>query len=368
MKARTEPMRGRPLLFLALLLSGWTMLRVATWENPWPAALVPDWTAPTAEQLFASSEIASPQDLPKIEAQASAASKSADLARVLEVVPARDETLPQARPAFAENRSLVGHNLLLMAAMSRLPMPSSVAALIDEPRPPVPAPVAARPDADDNAKRWHFDGWLLLREGGAARAVGGAGAPSYGASQAGGVLAYRLSSKAALRPEVYLRASSALREPRGGEVALGLRAAPLGSLPVRVHAEWRASEQEGDVQLRPAAFATLGFERRDLPLGMGARGYAQAGYVGGKQATGFIDAHLVVDREWAHFDLGRLRAGGGAWGGAQEGAARLDVGPSASLELPIADLPARLAVDYRIRVAGNAEPDSGAALTLSTGF
>ena len=42
--------------------------------------------------------------------------------------------------------------------------------------------------------------------------------------------------------------------------------------------------------------------------------------------------------------------------------------PSASIALRLAESPARLSADYRFRVAGDARPGSGAALTLSAGF
>jgi len=55
--------------------------------------------------------------------------------------------------------------------------------------------------------------------------------------------------------------------------------------------------------------------------------------------------------------------------GARRGrAAGLDVGPSASLDLKIGAALARVSMDYRLRVAGDAEPGSGVAITLSTGF
>lgn len=56
-------------------------------------------------------------------------------------------------------------------------------------------------------------------------------------------------------------------------------------------------------------------------------------------------------------------------GGAQKGAARLDVGPAASAAVGLGESGgARLAVDWRFRVAGSAAPKSGPALTLSAGF
>ncbi|MBS1239358.1 MAG: hypothetical protein H6R45_64, partial [Proteobacteria bacterium] len=59
---------------------------------------------------------------------------------------------------------------------------------------------------------------------------------------------------------------------------------------------------------------------------------------------------------------------GGAWGGAQKGAARLDIGPSASLQLKLGEANSRVSMDWRFRVAGEARPASGPALTISAGF
>jgi hypothetical protein len=66
--------------------------------------------------------------------------------------------------------------------------------------------------------------------------------------------------------------------------------------------------------------------------------------------------------------LGRGRLGAGAWGGAQPGAARLDLGPQAALSLPVAGRAVTIAADWRLRVAGDAEPGSGPTLTVATDF
>ena len=66
--------------------------------------------------------------------------------------------------------------------------------------------------------------------------------------------------------------------------------------------------------------------------------------------------------------MSELRAGAGAWGGAQKGAARLDIGPSASVDFRIGPANGRAQIDYRVKVAGDAEPGDGVAFTLSTGF
>ncbi|MGC1269314.1 MAG: hypothetical protein WA842_01820, partial [Croceibacterium sp.] len=103
-------------------------------------------------------------------------------------------------------------------------------------------------------------------------------------------------------------------------------------------------------------------------LGARAEGYVQAGYVGGDYATGFVDGQARVDRPLLALRGAELSAGGAVWDGAQKGAARLDIGPSATLAFRIGETRSRLAVDYRFRVAGDAQPASGPALTLSAGF
>ena len=59
---------------------------------------------------------------------------------------------------------------------------------------------------------------------------------------------------------------------------------------------------------------------------------------------------------------------GGVWSGGQTGAARLDLGPRASLRVATGPATSRLALDWRFRVAGNARPASGPTLTISAGF
>lgn len=70
----------------------------------------------------------------------------------------------------------------------------------------------------------------------------------------------------------------------------------------------------------------------------------------------------------AYQALVRLSLGAGAWGGAQEGAHRVDLGPTMRLDVTLGAVPARISLDWRERVEGDAGPGSGAAVTLSTRF
>ena len=64
-----------------------------------------------------------------------------------------------------------------------------------------------------------------------------------------------------------------------------------------------------------------------------------------------------------------MTLGAGVWGAAQADGAlidRLDAGPS--LRLRHDRLPLGLSADWRFRLAGNAEPGSGPALTVYASF
>jgi hypothetical protein len=255
--------------------------------------------------------------------------------------------------------------MLWMAALARLPLPADLTMRASLPSGTAPTgmPVPYR------ASRWSADGWLLLRRGGNVPKAGGFSPSTYGASQLGAVMRYRLAPENAHRPTLYMRGSAALNGSGEREVALGLSARPLAGFPVVVAAEGRVNRQPTGTHLRPAVLAYTEVAPIALPLRTRAEFYAQGGYVGGNFASAFIDGQLRVDRRLLRVGPGELRAGGGTWGGAQRGASRLDLGPSAMLGMPIGgSASARVAVDWRFRLAGNAEPGSGPALTLSAGF
>ena len=247
-----------------------------------------------------------------------------------------------------------------MAALADLPLPTGLQALA----------VASDPEASHRPPRWSADGWLLLRRGGAVTAtIGGLAPASYGASQLGGVVRYRLVPQSAHRPELYLRGSAALDGSREHEVAFGFSLRPIAALPVVIAAEARINMQPGATRARPAAFAYTELPPLALPLGVRAEVYGQAGYVGGNFASAFADGQLRVDRRLLASGRSDLRIGAGGWAGAQRGASRVDVGPTATIGLPIGGTAsARLALDWRFRIAGNAVPASGPAMTLSAGF
>ncbi len=272
-------------------------------------------------------------------------------------------------PQFLTPRIAAGHQMLWLAALAQLPLP-------DLPQRQAPPVADARNQAAPiTHSRWSADGWFMLRRGGNGFNLPGAGLPganlpsgAYGASQAGAVIRFHLAPSGPLRPILYLRATTALRAPRGEEVAGGLALRPMARLPIAAMFEARVTHTTGGMIVRPAAALVSEFPPLAMPLGLRSEIYVQAGYAGGGGATAFVDGQVRLEHRVLRAGPLELRGGGGAWGGAQRGAQRLDVGPTATLALPLGPGGGRLSADWRFRVAGNAAPTSGPALTLSAGF
>ncbi|TVV71479.1 hypothetical protein [Sphingomonas solaris] len=220
------------------------------------------------------------------------------------------------------------------------------------------APATAAPAGS----RWSGGAYLFRRgEGGSpALATGG----QLGGSQAGARVAWRLDP--ADRFAVVARASTPLRETRGAEVAAGVDWHPLPGRPLRVSVERRV-DVGGAGRDAWSAYAAGGFWR---PIGRGVvgDGYAQAGVVGARRRDLFADGALRAGYR-RELGAGRsLTVGGGAWGAAQPGVARLDVGPRVALGLPLAGTSVTAAAEWRVRVAGDAAPGTGLAITLAADF
>ena len=366
---------GQPLAVLGAVIGLWVIARVALWQSPFPLDL-PLQPGPLYKDVpvsLADTAQVRPGRPPGKRAAVAQVDRLSTPA--LEIAP---EILPPAyrifEPAALASRGepideSTASQLMWLAALSAPSAPSRPYVPATSPRPQA-APFDLRPPlVRAQPGRWSMASWLYLRQGsGRAGAVGSLAAPSYGASQAGAVLRYDLAPGSRHRPAAYARVSSALRNPGEAELAAGITARPLRAVPVAVMAEARLREQGGDMRVRPGIMVVSELAPRSLPLGLESHLYLQAGYVGGRDATAFADGQWRVTGGVGRIGPGAVRAGAGAWGGAQKGAARLDIGPTAQLDVPLAGGGARLALDYRVRVGGDAAPGSGIALTLSTGF
>lgn len=364
----SRSIRGQPLAIMLLVLACWIGLRASFWSPPTQRndALVPF----AAEDQAFRTEDRDPggrEGLP--------ASRGVHAAQETGGVPgtrfSTNVIRAQVPSRLAFSVPTLSGVLIEALPFARSPSATHKMRSLDRYQEPTPQGAASyslslEPAPAGDPRRFSIDGWLFLREGGVADAGAGPLAPTYGRSQFGALLRYELGPRRRLLPQAYLRATGAI-DTREADLAAGVSIRPLAALPLRAHVEVRLSRLGERTELRPSAFVTAGLEEA-LPLGNLVRGYAQAGYVGGEFATPFADGTLVVERDVKRFAGGGVSIGAGAWAGAQEGTERLDIGPTASLDLNVGRGRMRLAADYRFRVAGLATPPSGAALTLSTSF
>jgi hypothetical protein len=210
-------------------------------------------------------------------------------------------------------------------------------------------------------RRWSASGWAIVRGAGPG---GGVATPQLGGGQAGLRVARTLDARGSLA--IAARVATAL-DTRQQEGALGLEWRPT-RLPVRLVAERRfgLARQRGGA----AAGLVAGVSAEPLPIGFRLDGYAQAGAVLRDRMEGYADGALRIARPALRTGGGTiLSLGVGAWGAAQRDARRLDVGPSALLEVPLGDAPTvRIALEWRQRVAGAARPGSGPALSIGADY
>ncbi len=336
-----------PLRFLAVVVGGWACFRAAM--------LVPEmWAgkghaAPSAHVAEAGPRIAVPMRRHALDASPGAAGIASH-----NRIRARGErrfSLAVASPTvpdfatFAAFPTLDGRTAVTGSPF-QLSSPAASAL-------PVLAPPAG-------GNRWSASAWLYARDDGGTGSLAPGG--TLGGSQAGARILYRLNADQRRPLALSVRIHAPLERTAGAEAALGIDWQPLAAVPVHILAERREKlGREGR-----SAFALTfygGVSARPLARGLRLDAYGQAGMVGLKSRDLFADGALQVS-----VPVGPVEIGGGAWGAAQPGAARLDIGPQLSLRLPAAGAGLRLSADWRFRVAGDSEPGSGPALTLAADF
>lgn len=354
------------LRFLLGCLAGWVVLRVLM-----------------AGYLVPSSALSEPRAVPK-PLRPFAAAVPPMAAGLADDHPAHGFAVSLDRPAMpSTGRSAAvrrtsrdpPHRPLLP---SLLPLPPPLSASMDNAEavpafamllPPYPSS-GAEPDGRAVgpmrlASGWSLSAWLYWRGGSRAASGAIAAAGQLGGSQAGLRLARKLDGDGRLR--AFGRAVVAVARPRQRELAAGLSYAPIRNWPVDVTIEHRlAVGSEGRTAL--AAMISGGVDDVALPAGFRLAGYGQAGVVGAQRRDGFADGALVADRPVAGGEAGSLRLGAIVAGAAQPGVSRIDIGPRLTLPLPAIGKGGRIALDWRQRVAGDARPVSGPALTIAGDF
>jgi hypothetical protein len=338
--------RSPPLRFLILLLAGWSGMRAAL--------LMPGWWAMRAD-AGGLPERAVAASRPERPAQSERAAMPTEIRPIIGAGAVRvPRTRPRQAPFPKPAEIAVAADRAPWTGLEWALVPSAAAR-----QPPLrrSGPAAAALAVPD-APHWSVSAWSFLRPGETVPLAAGG---MLGGSQAGARIAYRLNRDRARPLALAARATSPLRRSAGAEAALGLDWQPSRRLPGHVLAE-RRQRLGGDG--RSAFGLTLYGGVSDAPLGrLRVEAYAQAGIVGARSHDLFGDGALRLS-----LPFGRVRLGAGAWAAAQPGTARLDLGPQASLRLPLAGRSVSVAADWRQRVAGEARPGSGPTLTLATDF
>jgi hypothetical protein len=330
-----------PLRFLVSVVGLWAGLRAAVLAPDWwpipaePAAAEPVTAAPAAAAAVVQGGFPPPEPAASVRQEAAH--------------PRR----PPDQPEFAVAAALRVERVRFERPPAPLPERPVLAAAAPaaEPDAPLSPPALARPPAE---RRWAVSAWAFWRRGdGGALASGGA----LGGSQAGARATYRLGPAL----DLSLRLAAPIRRAAGAEAMLGMDWKPIHRLPIHLLGERRqALGRDGRSAFQVTAYGGID----DLALGrLRVDGYAQAGLVGLRRRDGFVDGAVRLS-----LPVRGLKLGAGAWAAAQPGVARFDAGPQVSLRLRLGKAAVTVSSDWRMRVAGNARPDSGPALTLATGF
>ncbi|WP_353200691.1 hypothetical protein [Sandarakinorhabdus sp.] len=202
-------------------------------------------------------------------------------------------------------------------------------------------------------RRWQIGGFALLRDGGSA---GPAASPVLGGGQMGGSIAF-LPDPYARRPLALVARANVAADRAGlrgdtAQAAIGIRQTLAPGVSISAERLIAiGSATRGDWTLRLAAGGVRG--RMSV--------YGEAGVLGSGQAYGGAQASARLLR------IGPATLNAAAWASLQTGTPdvwRVDVGPSISAQVK----GIRLQADWRQRVAGNAAPGSGPAVTISAGF
>lgn len=349
---------GRPIRFLTFFALGWIAIRIinvhgdriglnadADMPPPLPSAdsRGPRWAQRKAPAPPASAMTPMPIRIHRGFAPAGNASLFA----------------PTAGTNFVQQRiAATARPELPQLSATPMPIPPTEARLS-----PSAAPLSQPLSIGRDTDRWRASAWLFWRDGSATPADTVPGG-RLGGSQVGLRVDFDLTPQAHGRLASYARASAALNRPAAPEAALGLAWQPARAVPISIAAERRIalSHEARDAN---ALMVVGGFGPALIGPALEAEAYAQSGMVGFRSRDLFIDGKMSLLTPIKHTPI---KVGASLSGGAQPHVERLDIGPEMQIRLPLPNVPARLGIEWRERVAGRAAPASGLTMTLGADF
>lgn len=358
--------RGAPIRFLVTILCLWASARFLMMAPLFPGAIQADAHPVAALHGAARGHIAATIAVDSyyggiVKAAPSVPARRLDHIPIIRVDPAD----VHRTSALQRSVSSYPRSMMMRASAPAASLPLSVAGTdAREGMAPVVSGIPlGRPPA---RQRWSGSVWMLWRDNTHSGASGATG--QLGGAQAGLRVARvigRLDGQG-VPVAAYVRLSGALHDPVMPEAALGIAISPLsGAMPLSIGLERRIALGK-DARNAFALVLAGGLNPTRLAGPLTAEGYAQAGVVGFSRADPFIDGRFALT---APLDRnGRIRLGAAISGGAQPGLSRLDLGPAIEARLPLGRVHPRLVLEWRHRVAGNARPDSGLAVTLASDF
>lgn len=340
-------MKGAPIRFVASVLGGWTCIRITMLlPGDSPLEIAADVLAPPAAAATAATEhrpslLAAPEP---------GRIGPATIGRQLQMREPATGASDRAT-TYAHVSNSAGRAVPTTAAPATQAVQSEQRAMLVRPG------VGSTPE--QGHRRLGVSAWLLARGGANGTLSGG----MLGGSQAGARLTY------SILPDRRIALSARIAAPlrgRGAEAAVGVDWQPTRA-PVHLLAEQRFGID--GARGGPTVMAIAGLNPTSVAAGFRLEAYAQGGAIWrGGQAEAFGDGAARLTRPVVTLDGMALDAGAGVWAAGQRGATRIDVGPTVGMALPLAGRRVRISADWRQRIAGDARPGSGPALSLGTDF
>ncbi len=345
--------RGKPLRFIILILATWFFARTVQYNLNNKALAI------SSPQIAASQSLKQKIGmLAYRQSQTNPVSKSVMRSSEITFWPGTEVTPENTLAAKSKHRQMIA----LMPILFTKPSISFLSNPLDQENRNLHLKGIAPPSPYYVKPRASVYGYNFWRRAGSVNGL--APASQYGGGQSGLIGTYRLGESENTLAILW-RVSVAHARTAERELAVGIRWQPTNRLPVTLSAERRF---RNDNQDSIALYIAGG--KSDVPLVAKFKldSYAQVGILIGALPDRFFDANVRVDRPVFNAAPLSISAGGGIWAGGQKSASRIDIGPSIRTDFDVSDVHFRLNMDWRFRVAGNASPGDGPAITLSTNF